>query len=221
VDLQDIFNTAFSYALRVLPLAIGIGFFCFMFWSRMQKQKAKIKRHKDAGTIGPAGLIQGSTLPMQYDRLASIGTMGEAARTLDDTILRPTIGVRLLALGLAAMVFCYFAFPEWQPEGLNEALREIPVPLFASQLFIFAAALNGVFYIFGHEARYNRDLLITTRMFLHRREFRWKDLDYIGDDGNYELVLKFRVGGKAKVLKHSRGVEEFKRFAMAQLQKNR
>jgi hypothetical protein len=97
----------------------------------------------------------------------------------------------------------------------------VHVPPIVPQRLLLFAATNGVICTFGFEARYNRDLLITTRLFLLRRDYRWRDLDWISDDGAYELVLRFDPGGKAKVLKHCRGIEEFKHFAQEQLAKRR
>jgi len=89
-----------------------------------------------------------------------------------------------------------------------------------SGLVLFAA-INGVFYIFTFETRYDRDVLIVTRMMFFRREYRWKNLVRIGDDEAYEFHLIFEPGGKAKVLKHSTGIGDFKAFALAQIQRNR
>ena len=135
--------------------------------------------------------------------------------------MRPSPGVRLLVVGIALAVIGILFVPGLAPEGFDAALRELPVPLIVPQLLLLLAALNGVFYIFGSETRYNRDLLVTTRMFLRRREYRWKNLEWIGDDGAYEMVLQFSPGGKAKVLKHCRGIEEFKLFAQEQVRKAR
>lgn len=207
--------------LGILFVVAFIGLRIYFFWRRVLRNRGEIKRHKDAGTIAPPSFFDGQTLPAQYDAIARIGSGGAAPISIDERILRSAIGVRLFVFGLFAVITVFVLWPEIAPEGFHEAILELPIPPIATQIFIWAAGLNGVFYIFGFEARYNRDVLIVTRMFLMRREYRWKDLLWIKDDGAYDLVLTFAKGGKAKVLKHSIGIEEFKIFAMDQIQRNR
>lgn len=218
-------SQALELVLRYVPVLLGmfiiLGPIAWFQWRTASRRYRMIERHRSEGSIGPAGFLQGADLPKQYDALAQLGTKGEAPRTLDDRILRPSPGVRLLVAGIAVAITSFLFLPGLAPEGFDAALRELPVPPIVPQLVLFLAALNGVFYIFGFEARYNRDILITTRMFLSRREYRWKNLDWIGDDGAYDLILRFTPGGKAKVLKHCRGIEEFKLFAQEQVRKAR
>jgi hypothetical protein len=207
-------------------IAIGILFVfglialrIYLFWRRIMRRRYEIERHKDAGTIGPAALIQGASLPWHYDRLAQVGTGGPAALSLNQRILRPSIGVKLVVLGLcAAILYFMFNMPETQ-HGFEVA--EPGVYGWIMQGIILFGALNGILYIFTYETRYDDQALIVTRMMFSRREYRWKDLIRMADDGAYEFHLIFQPGGKAKVLKHSVGIGEFKDFALAQIRKNR
>jgi hypothetical protein len=207
----------------VLGLVLGLGFIMlrvWLFWRRLIRRRQEIERHKDAGTIGPAAMIQGATLPWHYDRLARIGTSRPAELSLDQRILRPSIGVRLLVLGLCATMFYLSAQTRaGEMKGLQIA-EPGPYGTFMVFLGLFAA-VSGMLYVFTFETRYDRNLLIVTRMMFFRREYRWNDLWQIADDGAYELQLHFRPGGTAKVLKHSVGIEEFKDFALAQIRRNR
>ena len=54
-----------------------------------------------------------------------------------------------------------------------------------------------------------------------RREYRWKNQMQIGDAGAYEPIPVFEPKGKAKVLKHSIGIEDFGAVVLARMQKNR
>lgn len=219
--MSQVLELVLRYAPVVLGLVIILGPIAWFHWRTASRRYRLIDKHRTKGSIGSAGFLQGAELPKQYDALARLGTKGDAPRTLDDRILRPSPGVRLLVGGIALAATGFLFFPGIAPEGFDAALRDLPVPPIVPQLVLLLAAQNGVFYIFGFEARYNRDILITTRMFLSRREYRWKNLDWIGDDGAYELVLRFTPGGKAKVLKHCRGIEEFKLFAQERLRKTR
>lgn len=210
---------------QLLPgilLVVGIILLrMFLFWRKLSLRRREIERHKDAGTIGTAGMIQGASLPWHYDQLAQIGTGGPAQMSVDQRVLRPSIGVRLFVLGLCAAMF-YAAYQMTTMEKFNGFEVADPGP-YGNAIIVFCllAALNGVVYIFSFETRYDRDMLIVTRMMYFRREYRWKDLWRIADDGAYELHLHFHPGGRAKVLKHSVGIEEFKDFALAQVRRNR
>lgn len=206
--------------LGFLLVVAFIGLRIFLFWRRIVRRRQEIERHKDAGTIGPSSLIQGQALPWHYDLMAKVGTGGQAPMTLDQRLLKPSIGVRLVVLGLcAAMVYVVNQMTAGETNGFQVA----EPGAYGTVMIVICllAAVNGVFYIFTFETRYDRDMLIVTRMMFYRREYRWKNLWRIADDGAYELQLFFEPGGKAKVLKHSVGIEEFKDFALAQIRRNR
>ncbi len=206
-------------------IAIGILFVfglivlrIYLFWRRIMRRRNEIERHKDAGTIGPAALIEGASLPWHYDRIAQVGTGGPAALSLNQRVLRASIGVKLFVLGLGAAILYFTSnMPETQ-HGLEVA---DPGPYGWTMIgIVLFGALNGIVYIFTYETRYDDQVLIVTRMMFLRCEYRWKDLVRIADDGAYEFHLIFQPGGKAKVLKHSVGIGEFKDFALTQIRKN-
>lgn len=193
----------------------------YLFWRRIIRRRQEIERHKDAGTIGPTGMIQGAALPWHYDKLASVGTGGSAPMSVDQRVLRPAMGVKLVVLGLCATMV-YLTYQMQTVGNFNGFELADPGPYGWAMIWLcLLAAVNGVVYIFTFETRYDRDMLIVTRMMFFRREYRWRNLWRIADDGAYELQLHFQPGGKAKVLKHSVGIEEFKDLALAQIRRNR
>jgi hypothetical protein len=217
----DVFGAVF----RAWPLVVGylvvLGPFALITFWRIRRRRKMIKAGKAAGTIVQVGGIFSQKLPFHYAALSSIGTGGPAPMTLDDHILRPALGLKVFILGLTSAIAVFVFSHDLAPVGFHEAMEELPGPTLIPQLLMLLAAGNGLFYVFGCETRYNRDRLITTRMMFNRREYRWKDLDWIGDTGAYDLVLHFQTGGKAKVLKHCRGIEDFKMYAQEQIRKNR
>ncbi|MBL9063862.1 hypothetical protein [Tabrizicola sp.] len=209
-----------AWPLAVVPM-ITFGPFALILWWRLRRRSRRIAAARAAGTVVPIHSPFMAKLPARYAAISRIGTDGAAPMTLDDHILRPSVGVKGMVAGLSVAATAFALWPEVAPAGFHEAMAELPGPTLIPQLVLLAVVANGLLYIFGTEARYNRDKLITTRMMFSRREYRWKDLDWIGDTGAYDLVLQFNSGGKAKVLKHCRGIEDFKMFAQQQIQKNR
>lgn len=219
--MSDTVDLVLRYLHVVIVLGLVLGPLAYVLGRATLRRHRLIEQHRREGTIGPVSIFQNDRLPLDHEVLARLGTAGEAPQTVDDRILRPSPGVRLLAVALAATVAGYLFLPGFAPDGFHEVMRDLPVPPVVVEALFLIAAVNAVLYIFGFEARYNRDLLIVTRMFLHRREYRWRDLRWIGDDGAYDLVLRFDPGGKAKVRKHCRGIAEFRRFAQERLAKQR
>lgn len=217
----------FGIASILSQILLGIGLVVgvvvlriYLFWRGLARRRAEIDRHNDAGTIGPTAMFQGATLPWHYDKLAQLGTGGPAEVSIGQRVLRPSIGVKLVVLGLCAMMV--YVANQMAGEEMNGFQIADPGQYgWAVIILCLLAAVNGVIYIFTFETRYDRDLLIVTRMMFFRREYLWKDLWRIADDGRYELQLHFEPGGKAKVLKHSIGIEEFKHFALDQIRRNR
>ena len=218
-DMLDISGIMTQVVFGVLFFVLVIVFPILQAWRKLSRRRREIERHKDAGTIGPAGMLEGGALPWHYNQLASLGSGGAAQISLDQRILKPSIGVKLLVLGLCAAMFYYATVVTGQQGGLQTVDPGL-YGYFMTAICLLAA-VNGVIYIFTFETRYDRDMLIVTRMMFFRREYRWKNLWRIADDGAYELQLLFEPGGKAKVLKHSVGIEEFKDFAQGQLRRNR
>jgi hypothetical protein len=218
-DLPDIGGILSQMLFGVLFVVGIIVFRILLFWRNLSRRRREIERHKDAGTIGPAGMLEGGALPWHYNQLASLGSGGAAQVSFDQRILKPSIGVKLLVLGLCAAMFYYATVVTGQQGGFQTV--DPGAYGYGMTAICLFAAVNGVIYIFTFETRYDRDMLIVTRMMFFRREYRWKNLWRIADDGAYELQLFFEPGGKAKVLKHSIGIAEFKDFALAQLRRNR
>jgi hypothetical protein len=219
-EMLSAIDSLLSKMLMGVLFVVGIlALRLYLFWRKLLRRRQEIDRHKDAGAIGPAGMIGGAALPWHYDRLAQLGTGAQAELSLGQRVLRPSIGVRLIVLGLGAMVVHGLAQMSGQQGGF-----QVADPGFYGTLMIalcLLAVVNGVAYIFTFETRYDRDMLVVTRMMYFRREYRWKNLWRIADDGAYELHLFFEPGGRAKVLKHSVGIAEFKDFALAQIRRNR
>ncbi len=220
VTLDAIIHLIGTTLARYLPMVILLAPFAYLAFRWVKRRRDEIARHAKAGTIGPAFVVEGATMPLHFDLLARVGTSGGAEQALQEKVLRPSVGVRLLILVISALVLGQFFLPRFA-QGMDEALAELPVSPLVVQGLVLLAVANGVIYIFSCEARYDTSVLIVSRMLVFRREFLWKNLERIGDDGRYELVLIFRPGGKAKVLRYSQGIRDFKDYALKRLQENK
>lgn len=218
MDLNDIPGRIGRYVAMLLPIVIVFGAWGVIFWRKVQRRRDEVKRHMDAGTIGPAAFIQGAPLPRHCDILAGVGSGEPTGTTLNEQILKPAIGVRLFVPGRLGAAIYYVIRPLPMPTGFD--LAEPGAYGFVMPGLLLFAAENGVFCIFTFETRYDRDMLIETRMIFFRRKYRWKNLMRIGDDEPCEFRLFFEPGGRAKVLKHSTGIAGFKAFALARIQRN-
>lgn len=205
---------------KYLPALIIFGFWGGIFWLKLRR-KLSTQRKEAEGGIGRASFFQPGDMPVHYNFVAQIGTQGPAATGVAEKVLRPAIGVRLVVLFVSGLLI-YYCTKEafWQVEfsALDQGTEWV---FQAARVIIPIGAIYGILYVFTSEARYDHEVLITSRMLLFRHEFRWTDLQRIGDGGAYDLVLFFQPGGKAKVLKHSAGIGEFKEFALAQIRKNK
>ena len=170
--------------------------------------------------IGPVFLLQVERMPIHFELLAGVGAGGPVAQLLNERVMRPSVGVRLLMLAISGLMAAHFFRPGFAPEGFDEALNGLPVSLIVVRALVVGAISYGILSVFFYEARYDNTVLIISRMVVYRREFRWKHLQRIAGDGRHDLALVFAPRGKAKVLRHSTGVKEFKAFALMKLQEN-
>ncbi|MCU0826875.1 MAG: hypothetical protein MUE52_05580 [Tabrizicola sp.] len=205
-----------SYALGLYFILEGVVW----VWRRVSR-RTQPAGQQDQNRSDQTGRFSSLELPAEYDAIARMGTTGEAARTLDDRILRTSSGARLLIVGIALFVACILFLPGLTLGGLDAFLALLPVPLIVPKLILMGFMLDSVLIVFCFEARYSRDVLLTTGFLRRRREFRWRDLSRIEDDKGFHLMLHFKPGERADVLKHCRGIEEFKLFAQEQLAKPR
>lgn len=209
-----------AWGSMLLPVLVVLGFWGGILWLGLRRRRRKMARRRAKGALPHASFLQGGDLPLQYRYVADLGTRDPAPVTVGERVLRPSVGVRIVVLGIAGLVCWYALSPEFWRVEFGPADAEITEVIFAAaRVLLPLAALSGVLYIFTSEARFDRDVLIVTR-FLQRREYRWKNLTRVADAGPYDILLVFKPGGKAKVLKHSAGIREFKEFAVEQVRRN-
>jgi len=191
---------SFVWIAFFLAVVFGIG---FLIRYGLQNLLHRIFGLKDARgvattqtTMARVGL---GTLPVDIDIVARLGSGAKPRHTLNLTILRPTLGLRLISLGLCSLAVGFVWF------GPSEFLPPFPYAREALSVLILLAVLNA--FIF--EVRYDDSILEVSGFAKPRREYNWADLISVQDTGHYELVLKFSDGRKAKVFKHLVGIRDF------------
>lgn len=142
--------------------------------------------------------------------IATAGTARAAPMSLDDHILRPSIGLRAMSVigSGAALVLTWFGHEDWVPLGDM------------AKMGLTAALAYGALIMFTYELRYNRDRLIARGWLFNRREFAWRDLVRIRDNGHYLYVLNFSNGARLEIQKHLVGMPDFLSRAKQQIATN-
>lgn len=204
LTISEIFVVMIVAAILVPPV-----------WRRWKNMRASDRD----GTIGPARIFQTSSRLNYWDFIGRIGIDRPALVIAGQKQLRASVGVWLLmAAYIALVVFVLSRLNIYNVFALEGLRLWAGVAMIATVvIWLFYRALD----ILVRDARYDHDILTVRPMFGQRREFQWKALQRIRDDGEYWLLLFYEPGGKAKVLKHSTGIADFKTFALAQIQKNR
>jgi hypothetical protein len=208
----------FSLLSGLFIPAVIVGFFVVRALKSFKAGPKRAKRYTDvAGQDGHA-IEKTALAKLGLGRLnvdaavvASAGTKRAAPMTIDDHILRPTVGVRAISLALTAALGFVIAFGT--PEILADAGNLMKYLLGASVVYAVA-------FIQTYELRYNRDRLIAPGRAFNRREQKWRDLKRIQDNGHYLFVLTFADGSKLEVQKHLVGMADFLTFAQAQIAAN-
>lgn len=160
-------------------------------------------------TFGKLGV---ANLDSQVGVIASFGTKQQGTMSLDDVILVPTFGLRMISLCLSAACG-FFVFSD---VGGGQFVQSV-----ALQVGLVLMIAYGLLFTQFYELRYNRDRLIGKGRFLNRREHNWCDLVRLQDNGHYMFILTFEDGRKLEVPKHLKGMPDFLTTAQEKIQQNR
>lgn len=201
----------------VLPLIfwIGLAFLVFRLRSRFRSrfaQKDSEGRGVELTAMGKLGNFTGAgNLSSGADTIAKIGTNAPAPTSLNTTILKPTMGARSLSLVLSVVMFVLL----WTPLG-NAYLPQGELLRIIISAGVLYAAMNMIVY----QASYDRQVLNIPNWAFQQREFNWKDLVSIKDNGHYLYVLRFSDGRKAELHKYLVGIPEFLSYANDRIAEN-
>jgi hypothetical protein len=196
---------------RLLGVAVVVLVIAVLAFRRVRRSREaeRLSFGRTPGRSGSASRQSG--LPSTLDALASIGEDRAADRTIDTYVLRPTVGLRLVSLGLSGVVLWFIW--GWQPD--SDGLRMIKSDAINVVLSLMVAW--AAFNVMTYEARVNDVSLIAKKNYMFTREYFWKDLVHFSKDAGYEYVLHFEPGGKIGVLRHLSGIDHLRRIAARHL----
>lgn len=215
---MGIFNEISLFALipMIFWIAVGVFFIRFRYQRRMRQrskyaQKDSKGRDIELTTMGKLDVLANGSSSSRSDYFFQMGLDKPAPTSLSTTILKPSKGIRsFTVLGVSVVLILI-----WSPLGAmyvpdNELLK---VGLSAAVLY---AMINMLIY----QASYDRQVLSIPNWLFQQREYNWKDLVSIKDNGHYLYVLQFTGGRKAELHKYLVGIPDFLSYANDRIDAN-
>ena len=139
--------------------------------------------------------------------IASLGSRAAPEHSLNEIIMRPTIGFRLVTVGVTGAAGFLM---------LTDAQD-----LFGGSAVLMAAmgALVGYYFICMnlYFLRYDRERIITQDWLFRRKEVAWRDVIDLRDNGQYQYVLALENGKKVEIQKYLVGMPDFLTYAKDQI----
>lgn len=206
----------------LIPIALFIGFRYIAFKMRRSNRRRFAQRDSKGRPIEETTLAKlgAGTLPTDTGLIAGLGTKGEARQSLNESILRPSIGLRLLSIGLSSVMLAYLWGLIHLPGVPKDVMAGVPYAEWV-KAGLSLIIVYSVFYILFYEVRYDTFSLSAPNWFFVHREYTWKDLVSLKDNGHYLYILRFEDGRKAEVQKYLVGIREFLSYANDRVAANR
>jgi hypothetical protein len=207
-QLKDsMFQTAYFWlapSLIILSIALSVH----------ARRRARGRHDPLQGRMGRTSLSRVvQPLPGDIDLIAQIGGAATPKQSAGMKVLRTTIGLRAISMGLSSLILVILTSGGFAELGLSAQNTQI--------VWVLAAFLAvGVSDILTYELQYDRHGMVLTRFVYWRRSYEWVHLMGIDDDQHYQYVLAFSKGGRVKVLKHLVGMPEFLTLVATTLDRN-
>ncbi len=189
------------------------------------RRKARQREGRLEGLMKPTLMARiADPLPADAALIAGLGTGGTARQSLDTQVLRPSPGLKLLAVIVVGMMLWF-----WMGGGTGPLLDGASVatngmtPASASLVegLALGAGLWSLAWTLTWELRWNRDEIVLTQLVFFRKTRRWRDLTGVMDSRHHDYVLTFVDGSRLRVLKSLTGIDGFLEKVAAQLCKDR
>ncbi len=192
--------------------AVIFGFHYLRFLTARRVNKWTNQRDNEGQEVEQTGFAktQLSNLPMDVGFVAGVGKNAEPNMTLNETILRPTIGMRLISIVIGGAIL----WMTWL--GGTEYIPDVPY----LKEGLSAVVAYSLLYTNLYELRYDQHGIIHKDWFLREVDFRWQDIISIRDNGQYAYILRLESGRKTEVMKYLVGIRPFLTYAKEQIAKN-
>lgn len=206
----------FGIDARLIYAVVVVSSFIVWIANRAaeRKRQAALKGRLASSFLAKAGA---QSLPGDISILARFGENTAPQQSLDVTILKPTLGVKAIAVVLGGLMIWVI----WQRKDSMSG-SGFPV-VSVGDTVKWAMTMVAAFCVlntFLFDARIDRTGIVITKFVLWRREFQWRDFKAIKDDGNYLYFLHFTSHGKVSIPKHLVGMPGFLRFLGTVLEQN-
>ena len=209
----DAFSMAELY--RSLAWAIGPTFVAAVFLLAL-----RFRRRLSGQRPGPSEGVHKTVLasfdgglPADISLIANVGRNAEPQQTLNENVLRPTTGLRLLMFGFPVLLYVILVQMQ-SVQGMP--IAEDGISLWFSAI-LFALMVHNIIYFSVYELRYDATRIVHLSWVYRRVEIDMARLLSIRDDGVYFYILRSDDGKKAYIPKHLTGIQDFVRQIRASI----
>lgn len=209
-DFLSGFDTRLIYGIALISgLIVWIA-------NRVAERKRQVALR---GRLGPSFLAKAGAQPLQgnLNILASLGENAVPQQSLDVTILKPTLGVKAVAVVIGSLLIWVIWYGMDSMTG--SGFTVVPVND-TVKWGMTAVAAFCVLNTFLFDGRVDRNGIVITKFAVLRSEYQWRDFTSIKDDGSYLYFLHFAKGGKVSIPKHLVGMPGFLKFLGTDLEQN-
>lgn len=214
--LPDTTDMYWSIALALAPAILGVlGIIVYRF-RRLRNWLSGRANTPSEGVQKTFTASLDGGLPLDLSLIAGAGRKVQAPQSLNETYLRPTIGLRFIMFGFPVVL--YFILQSMQATNGFDLANDNLTQIFA--LSMVAVMVHNIIYFNIYELRYGDTCIVHRTWFYQRLELPVSRLLSIRDDGMYFYILRTDTGKKAYVPKHLIGIEDFVRYVRASIAKN-
>lgn len=195
---MEVFFVVLGFAV-VGSVVVGRYFLTYLIMKWLYGRKNQRDSDGRAVDLTPLAKTHAANLPRDISFLAGLGAKAAPQMTLNEATLRPTVGLRLVSVGISGVLMQY----TW----ISDA-GYIPDNIYVKAA-ITIIVLYSLIYTATYNLRYDRYGLIDSDWLFRRREILWKDVVSLHDNGHYSYVIGVQNGKAVEVMKYMAGIHEF------------
>ena len=195
---MELFFVVLGFAV-VVSIVVGQYFLTHLIMKWLYGRRNQRDSDGTVIDLTPLAKTHAANLPRDISFVAGIGAQTAPQMTLNEPTLRPTVGLRLVSVGISGVLMQYTWISD---EGY------IPDNIYV-KMATTVIVLYSLIYTTTYNLRYDRDVLIDSDWLFRRREILWKDVVSLQDNGHYSYVIGVQSGKSVEVMKYMTGIREF------------